>query len=121
MHVFECAATKCSSKTRFVCRFLDTSDAKSTGNLRRHAKVCWSDEVVSAADETRDIEAARTALKGVKTSNASITAIFQKVSEKRKALYKDRQFTKNESRYAWLIFIWPVSEMTLAVPNSSAG
>jgi hypothetical protein len=32
---------------------LDTSDAKSTGNLRKHAKKCWGDEVVTLDDKAK--------------------------------------------------------------------
>ena len=35
-------------------RFLDTSDKNSTSNMRKHARHCWSDEVVKKADEARD-------------------------------------------------------------------
>jgi len=101
-HVFECAASQCLCRTRFVRRFLDTADAKSTSNLRRHAKVCWSDKAVEAADGTRDIKAARTALQSLRTVNGSITAAFQRVGEGR-AVYSHRQHTKIEARYAWHI------------------
>lgn len=40
-------------------RYLDKGDRNSTSNLRKHAKVCWGDETVAAADATRDIDAAR--------------------------------------------------------------
>ena len=46
---------------------------------------------------------AREALQQVKTSNMSITDLFQKISEG-KAVYRIRQHTKAEARYAWLIF-----------------
>jgi hypothetical protein len=100
-HVFECAASQCHCRTRFVRRFLDTGDAKSTSNLRRHAKLCWSEEAVEAADGTRNVKAARTALQNLKTKNGSITAAFQQVGERR-VVYSHRQFTKIEARYAWL-------------------
>ena len=97
-HVFECAAAQCHCRTRFVRRFLDTSDAKSTSNLRRHAKVCWSDEAVEAADGTKDIKAACTALQSLKTVNGSITTAFQQLGE-RQVQYSHRQHTKFEARY----------------------
>jgi hypothetical protein len=63
-HIFECAAANCKGRTgRDVRRFLDTSDAKSTGNLRKHAKVCWGAETVAAADTTKDLPGAREILK----------------------------------------------------------
>jgi hypothetical protein len=57
VHVFKCAATCCMEKIngRMVCRYLDTGDAKSTSNLRKHAKVCWREEAVAAANNTKDV------------------------------------------------------------------
>jgi len=101
-HVFECAASQCHCRTRFVRRFLDTGDAKSTSNLRRHAKTCWSEEAVEVADGTRDIKTARAALQNLKSVNGSITAAFQRVGEK-KAVYSHRQHTKTEAQYARFI------------------
>ena len=65
IHVFECAAKHCKGKGNglMVRRYLDTSDSKSTGNLRKHAKICWGAETVAAADETRNVDSAREALK----------------------------------------------------------
>ena len=42
VHVFECSAKHCKGKGNghMVHRYLDTSDAKSTSNLRKHARVC---------------------------------------------------------------------------------
>jgi hypothetical protein len=48
-HVFECAAACCCCKSKFIQWFLYTS------NMRRHAKVCWGDEAVTAADTTGNI------------------------------------------------------------------
>lgn len=45
-----------------VFHYLDITDAKSTSNLHKHAKVCWGDEAVLAADQTRDVFTAREAL-----------------------------------------------------------
>ena len=58
-----------------VRRYLDTSDAKSTGNLRKHARACWGVETVAAADETRNLGAALDALTKVK--DGSIIEAFQ--------------------------------------------
>ena len=48
--------TRCMGKGngRMVRRYLDTGDAKSTSNLRKHAKICWGEEAVTVADKTRD-------------------------------------------------------------------
>ena len=80
-------------------RFLDTGDAKSTGNLRRHAKACWGDDAVSAADNTNNLDAARTILakSGLKR-DGSITSAFERIG-KEKVSYSHRQYTYTETRY----------------------
>jgi hypothetical protein len=97
VHVFECSAKHCKGKGngRMVRRYLDKTDAKSTGNLRKHAKVCWGLETVAAADETRNVDAARGALKKVK--DGSITEAFERVG-KGKVTYSQRQHTTIQSR-----------------------
>lgn len=97
-HVFECAARSCRCRTRFVRRFLDKGDAKSTSNLRRHAKVCWGDEVVAAADTTRDVKTAREALGDHKTLDGSITSLFECAAKGGTVTYSHRQHTKLEAR-----------------------
>jgi hypothetical protein len=100
VHVFECDAKHCKGKGngRMVRRYLDTTDAKSTGNLRKHAKICWGDDVVTAADATRDVLAAREALGKMKLKDGSILEAFQRVA-KSKVTYSHRQHTTTESRY----------------------
>ena len=53
VHVFECRAKHCKGKgnSHMVYHYFDMSDAKSTGNLRKHARLCWGVETVAAADE----------------------------------------------------------------------
>ena len=97
-HVFECAAGKCRGKHgQDVCRFLDTGDAKSTSSLRRHAKNCWGDEAVAAADSTQDLESARVVLAKTKLRDRSITAEFERIG-KGKVTYSHCQHTSTESR-----------------------
>lgn len=98
VHVFECAATHCKGKGngRIVRRYLDTGDAKSTENLQKHAKLCWGEEVVAAADNTKDIHVAREALEK-KSVDSSITSAFERVS-KGKVTYSHRQHTTAEAR-----------------------
>jgi hypothetical protein len=58
VHIFQCAALQCKGKhSRDVRWFLDTGDARSTSGLQRHAKQCWGDETVNAADRTKDLAA----------------------------------------------------------------
>ena len=93
VHVFECAATRCMGKGNvcMVCQYLDTGDAKSTGNLWKHAKICWGEEAVSAADNTKDVRASCEAL------GTSITAAFKQIA-KDKVTYSHHQHTTTEAR-----------------------
>lgn len=99
VHVFECAAVRCMGKGngRKVRRYLDTGDAKSTSNLRKHAKICWGEDAVEAADSTRDLKSAREALRKMKTPNGSITEAFQRAATA-KVSYSHRQHTTTEAR-----------------------
>ncbi|KAF8258098.1 hypothetical protein EI94DRAFT_1527355, partial [Lactarius quietus] len=90
-HVFECTAHSCHG------RFLDTGDAKSTSNLRRHAKLCWGEENVTMADDAHDAKTAREALRHGKKVNGSIMSAFQHVA-KGQVTYSHRQHTKLEVR-----------------------
>ena len=82
-----------------VRRYLDTTDAKSTSNLRKHARVCWGVETVAATDETRNIGAAFDALKKVK--DGSITEAFDRVG-KGKVTYSHRQHTTTQTRCVYV-------------------
>ena len=95
--MFHCTAPNCKGKAngRKVRRYLDTTDAKSTSNLRKHAKVCWGEDPVAAADATKDVHAAREALG--KYKDLSITMAFKRVS-KSKVTYSYRQHTTAEAR-----------------------
>ena len=97
VHVFRCSARQCHCRTRLVRRFLDTTDAKSTSNLRRHAKICWGESAISAADGTRDVKSAREVLKSHNGADGSITAAFERVGQG-KVTYSHRQHTKTEAR-----------------------
>jgi hypothetical protein len=97
-HVFECAVENCKAQTgRDVRRFLDTSDAKSTRNMRKHAKVCWGAETVTAADATKCLASVREVLAKAKLKDGSITAEFVRIG-KGKVTYSHRQHTKMEAR-----------------------
>ena len=108
-HVFECAAKPCKGRGgRHVRRYLDTGDAKSMGNLRKHAKVCWGEDAVAAADGMKDVKAAQEALGLMKNASGSITAVFNRIG-KDKITYSHRQHTKTEARYALHLFLKSLS------------
>lgn len=99
LHVFECTATSCKGKGngRLVRRYLDTGDAKSTSNLRKHAKLCWGEDTVTAADQTGGVAAACNILLKTKGRDGSITAAFERVG-KGKVSYSHRQHTRTEAQ-----------------------
>jgi hypothetical protein len=111
VHVFECSARHCKGKGngRMVRRYLDTSDAKSTSNLRKHAKVCWGEEEVAGADRTKDVHTAREALKNRR--DGSITQAFERVA-KATVTYSHRQHTTTESR-CFLLILSPSKKSNL--------
>jgi hypothetical protein len=80
-----------------VRRYLDTGDKSSTSGLRRHAVLCWGEEIVKDACATKNIEMARDGLKGAKLKDGSITAVFERTG-KGKVSYSHRQHTKEETR-----------------------
>jgi hypothetical protein len=80
VHVFECIAETCKArgkKARQVNRYLDKADARSTSNLRKHAKVCWGTEVVEAGDRTKNIEAARAVVASIVSRKSSLTSALE--------------------------------------------
>ena len=78
-----------------VRRYLDTMDAKSTGNLCKHARICWGLETVAAADKTRSFGEAYGVLKRFK--DGSITKAFEQVG-KGKITYSHRQHTTTQTQ-----------------------
>ncbi len=79
-------------------RFLDKGDAKSTSNLRKHAKKCWGDGVVEAADDAKTADEVRETAEAGVLNQQSITAAFER-NNKGKVTYSHRPHTRTESRY----------------------
>jgi hypothetical protein len=85
---------------RHVRRYLDTSDWKSTSNLRRHAKICWGEDAVEGADAANTHGAAREVVeKSLRMPNGSITTMFERVKGNGKVTYSHKQHTRTEARY----------------------
>ncbi|KIK17266.1 hypothetical protein PISMIDRAFT_76557, partial [Pisolithus microcarpus 441] len=70
-HVFWCTAKGCKKGVR---RYLDKSDAQSTGNMCKHVKACWGD-VLQKAFKMSGTTAAREAVKSY-VKSGSIPAAF---------------------------------------------
>jgi len=81
-----------------VRRYLDTGDAKLTGNLRKHARGCWGEEAVMAADNTKNVRAAHEALGKAELVDGSIMAAFERVAKDR-VTYSYRQHTSSKAWY----------------------
>jgi hypothetical protein len=96
-HIFRCNAKTCQQKTREVKRYLDTNDAKSTSNLRKHAKRCWGDEIVATADQAKNANEVRATTVSGALDSKSITAAFERKG-KGKVTYSHRQHSKAEAR-----------------------
>ena len=97
---FQYAAVQCKGKHGHnVHQFLDTGDARSTSGLQWHAKQCWGDKTVNAADRTRDLAATCTILADSSLKrNGSITAAFECI-RKSSITYSHHQLTYIETRY----------------------
>jgi hypothetical protein len=106
VHEFKCAASRCKGRgknPRIVRRYLDTSDRKSTGNLRKHARLCWGDEILRAADSCGDLDSTRKGLdKAKKLKDGSITTTFERKG-KGHVTYSHRQHDKAQTRFVtWM-------------------
>jgi hypothetical protein len=93
-HEFICGAKGCKKR---IQRYLDKKDSNSTSNLRKHAKQCWGDETVAAADQMKNATEARTSVANLVLKDGSITAAFEQVG-KGKVTYSHRQHTKTEAK-----------------------
>ena len=96
-HTFKCATKGCKHTVR---RFLNGKDSRSTGNMQRHAKICWGDEAIKAADEAKDVNEACKKVVGGILKTGSITAVFERKG-KGKVTYSHRQHTKTEMKYSF--------------------
>ncbi|KAF5309387.1 hypothetical protein D9619_012291 [Psilocybe cf. subviscida] len=103
-HTFECLAKSCLAKgadPRYVNRYLDTGDVSSTSNLRKHARICFGEQALTAADDTNDIAHAREVVKAALAEQAPLTAMFERMSKgKGKVTYSHTQHTKTEVKEA---------------------
>jgi hypothetical protein len=102
VHEFKCAASNCKGRgknPRIVQRYLDTSDRNSTGNLRKHARLCWGDKILGSADACGDLNSAREGLDKAKMlKDGSITAAFERKG-KGKVTFSHRQHSKAQTRF----------------------
>jgi hypothetical protein len=101
VHEFRCTASNCKGRgknPRIVRRYLDKSDRNSSGNLRKHARLCWGDEIINGADGCGDLDNTREGLNKIKLRDGSITTAFERTG-KGKVTYSHRQHDKAQTRF----------------------
>ena len=92
-HVFHCAANGCQKGVR--C-FLDKGNRRSTGNMCKHMKACWGEDVLQQVLQIKDHHMAHKAVKNYK-KNGTITTAFE-WKGKGKVKYSHLPLTKMEMR-----------------------
>ncbi|KIK75677.1 hypothetical protein PAXRUDRAFT_172069 [Paxillus rubicundulus Ve08.2h10] len=79
-----------------VCQFLDTGDKGSTGNMWKHVRSCWGEDVLKTMSEAKDLEMAHDRVKKC-TENGSVAVAFEQKG-KGKVSYSHRQHTRAETK-----------------------
>ena len=93
-HEFKCCKGQCNATVRW---FLDTKDAGSTGNLCKHIKKCWGNEVMSTADMAKDADEVQSTIVPKFLKDESITAIFERKAKGR-VTYSHHPYTRSETK-----------------------
>ncbi|KAG1763906.1 hypothetical protein EV702DRAFT_951416, partial [Suillus placidus] len=93
-HEFQCFGKSCKAT---ICRYLDKKDAQSTGNMQKHVRACWGEDILMAADNAKDANEACTKIVGGFLRNRSITASFERKG-KGQVTYSHCQHTCAETR-----------------------
>ena len=93
-HEFKCCKERCNGLVR---HFLDTKDAGLTGNLRKHVKSCWGQEVLNSADTVKNADEVQGKIIPTFLQDGSITAMFQR-KEKGKITYSHCPHTCSETK-----------------------
>ena len=82
----------------FDVTLIHLTDRNSTGNLCKHARLCWGEEILRGADACGDLDSTRKGLdKAKKLQDGSITTAFERKG-KGKVTFSHRQHTKTQTR-----------------------
>lgn len=96
--MFQCSTKNCTARDgHLVKRNINTQNATSTLNLKKHALKCWGEELVKAVMAVRSVHEAWAVLKekgGLR--DGSILAAFQKAGHEQ-VTYSNRALTNLES------------------------
>ncbi|KAF9227251.1 hypothetical protein BS17DRAFT_694894, partial [Gyrodon lividus] len=106
-HIFKCCTRGCKVT---ICRYLDTTDARSTGNMWKHARKCWGEDSLKATDAAKNATEVHEKIVGSILHTGSITQAF-KMQGKGNATYSHRQHTRAETKaeiVKWVCeSLWP--------------
>ncbi|KAJ7728787.1 hypothetical protein B0H14DRAFT_2409936, partial [Mycena olivaceomarginata] len=95
-HVFTCAARNCKHT---IARNQTTKDLNSTKNLCMHAKKCWGEENVLAAEKVKSLGEARKLLtENSRVRNQQLTDIFKAHAAAGGESYSHVPWTNEQSR-----------------------
>ena len=92
-HEFKCHRRGCAAMVR---HYLDTKDVGSTGNLQRHARMCWGTAVVDAADSAANADEVRKAIIPNILKDGSISMAFK--LKKGTTTYSHHQHTREQTK-----------------------
>ncbi|TFY69264.1 hypothetical protein EVJ58_g529 [Rhodofomes roseus] len=93
VHAFRCTNTGCK---RDIRRYLNSKDARSTSNLRKHVKQCWGEEALGAADRMSTSSKAKDSVKKYRRTQ-NLKVAFGAASKK-SFHYSTIQHTPTETR-----------------------
>ena len=93
-HEFKCAKKGCRKQP--VRRFLDTTDAASTGSMHKHAARCWGSKVLKYAKRSKTAAAARPHVEAVGRTG-QITEAFKRLAGSR-VTYSSKPPTQEQTR-----------------------
>jgi hypothetical protein len=69
------------------------------GNLCKHTRLCWGDEILHSANAYGDMDSAQEGLnKAKKLKDGSITAVFKRKG-KGKVTFSHHQYSKAQTRF----------------------
>lgn len=96
-HEFRCDAKGCKGKSRFVRRYLGTSDSTSTSNLKTHAKRCWGEDNVKMVCQADSLKTACDKYMPQLKANGKVTKLFERMG-KGTVTYSHTAHTTEEAR-----------------------
>lgn len=95
---FKCGAKICKGRKRKLTVWQDKRDKGLTGNLCRHADVCFGKACVDNAIANNSLQNVREGLRNAKVAKDGTVTAFFKQSGKEAVQYSNRSLTDDDSR-----------------------